>query len=69
MLTTVLEIEKGANSTVSKLQKWDAPKNKSQLTRQIDTASTNLTQAALLALLVFCMSGEDIEGGQLKRGH
>ena len=43
-------------STVSKLQKWDAPKNKSQLTRQIDTASTNLTQAALLALLFFCMS-------------
>ena len=50
------QIEKDAKSTVSKLQKWHAPKNKSQLTRQIDTASTNMTQAALLALLVFCMS-------------
>ena len=56
MLTTFQEIEIGANSTVSKLQKWHAPKNKSQVTRQIDTASTNMTQATLLALPVFFMS-------------
>ena len=30
------EIEKDVKSTVSKLQKWHAPKNKSQLTRYSD---------------------------------
>ena len=43
-----------AKSTVLKLQKWHAPK-KSQFTRQIDTASRNLTQAPLEALDVFYM--------------
>ena len=51
LLTNVLEIEIGANSTVLKLQKWHAPKNKSQLTRKL--TSTNMTQAVLL---FFCMS-------------
>ena len=51
------EIEKGAKSAVLKLQKWHAPKkNKTQLTRQIDAASRNLTQAPLEALGGFYMS-------------
>ena len=50
VLKSFSEIEKVAKSAVLKVQKWHALKNKSKLTRQIDTASRNLTKAPLVAL-------------------